>query len=387
MHGWPDGIAHPTTAPCKVSAYLCSPTLAALGTAGVEVEDVEENVEDVEVKKDVEEEDEVKKNEDEEVEWDVNVKVKEDVEEEDGTEYEEDEKEMEDEEEVEDMEVNVKKDVEVEEDVEEDDEEELDKDEEELEDVDAEELEYVDAEELEDTHSAGKAPQPDGDMDSGASPPSSTRCVLGSPPPEPRQPGGTEESPRALVSQLRAELEQWKASSQALAARLAWEERRHRRQEEGSTRRARLLAREAEALRDTNTFLGQALAAAVGAEGLGALAQAQQEARGWQEVAEEQGARLATAQAEVAAVSLHLRECQAALAAAGQTGMPKDADALDEVAAVEEVLRRALEITCGPQESLPEQQAEREPSTATSMAMVWTSPRGPHGDEGLGNHG
>ncbi|KAM9010062.1 RUN and FYVE domain-containing protein 4 [Ara ararauna] len=394
MHGWPDGITHPTTAPCRVPAYLCSPTLAALGTGCVEVEDVEGNVEDVEVKKDVEEEDkvekdeyeevewdvdvkveedveeedgkefeedEVEKDEDEEVEWDVDVKVEEDVEEEDGKECEEDEKEIKDEEEVEDVEVNVKKDVEVEEDVEEDDEEELDKDEEELEDVDAEELE--------DTHSTGKAPQPDGDRDSGTSPPPSTGCMLGSLPPEPRQPGGTEESLRALVSQLRAELGQWKASSRALAARLAREERRHRQLEEGSVQRARLLAREAEALRDTNTFLGQALAAVVGAGGPGALAQAQEEARGWREVAEDQGARLATAQAEVAAVSLHLRECQAALAARGQTDMPKDAGAPDEVAAVEEVLRRALNIACSPQESMPEQQVEGEPSTATSMAM------------------
>ncbi|KAM4669513.1 LOW QUALITY PROTEIN: RUN and FYVE domain-containing protein 4 [Amazona ochrocephala] len=364
MHGWPDGIAHPTTAPCRVPAYPCSPTLAALGTGGVEVEDVEGNVEDVEVKKDVEEEDEVEKDEYEEVEWDVDVKVEEDVEEEDGKEFEEDEKEMKDEEEVEDVnvkKVNVKKDVEVEEDVEEDDEEELDKDEEELEDVDAEELE--------DTHSTGKAPQPDGDRDSSASPPPSTGCILGSLPPQLRQPGGTEESLRALVSQLRAELGQWKASSRALAARLAREQQRHRRLEEGSMQRARLLAHEAEALRDTNTFLGQALAVVVGAGGPGALAQAQEEARGWREVAEDQGARLAAAQAEVAAVSLHLRECQAALAATGQMDMPKDAGTLDEVAAVEEVLQQALEIACGPQESMPEQQAEGQPSTATSMAM------------------
>ncbi|XP_033918377.1 RUN and FYVE domain-containing protein 4 [Melopsittacus undulatus] len=339
MHGWPDGIAHPTTAPCKVPAYPCSPTLAVLGTGGVEVGDVERNVEDVE------EEEEVEKDEEEEVEWD------------DGKEFEEDEKEMEDEEEVE---VNVKKDVEVEEDVEDDDEEESDKDEEELEDMDAEELE--------DTHSTGKAPQPDGDRDSGASPPPpSIGCVMGSP--EPRQPGGTEESLRALVSHLQAELGQWKVSSRALAARLAREEQRHRRQEEGSARRAQLLAREAEALRDTNTFLGQALVAAVGVGGPGALAQAQEEARGWREVAKEQGARLAMAQAELAAVSSHLRECQVALAAAGQTDMPKDAGAPDEVAAVEEVLRQALEIAGGPQDSLPEQQADVEPSTATSMAM------------------
>ncbi|XP_057286250.1 RUN and FYVE domain-containing protein 4 [Pezoporus wallicus] len=335
MHGWPDGIAHFTTAPCKVPAYPCSPTLAALGAGSVEVEDMEGNVEGMERKKDVEEEDEVEKDEDEE--------------------------EVMDEEDVEDVEVNVKKDVEVEEDVEEDDEAELDKDE--------EEMENVDAEELEDTNSAGKAPQSDGNRDSSASPPPSTGCALGSLPPEPRQPGGTEESLWALVSQLRAELEQWKASSQALAMRLAREERRHRRQEEGSARRARLLAREAEALRDTNTFLGQALAAAVGAGGSGALAQAQEEARVWREVAEEQGAQLATAQAEVAAVSSHLRECQAALAAVGQMDMPKDAGAPDEVAAMEEVLQRALEIACGPQESLPEQQAEGEPSTAISMAM------------------
>ncbi|XP_061226161.1 RUN and FYVE domain-containing protein 4 isoform X2 [Neopsephotus bourkii] len=393
MHGWPDGIAHFTTALCKVPVYPCSPTLAALEAGGVEVEDVKGNVEDMEGRKDVEEEDEVEKDEDEEVERDVDVKVEEDVEEEDGKEFEEDEKEMEDEEEVEDMEVNVKKDMEVEEDVEEDDEEELGKDEEEVEEVevnakkdveveedveedgaeefekDEEDLEDVDAEEQEDTQSAGKAPQCDGDRDSGASPPPSTGCVLGSLPPEPRQLGGTEESLWALVSQLRAELEQWKASSRALAARLAREQRRHRRQEEGSARQAQLLAREAEALRDTNTFLGQALAAVVGAGAPGALAQAQEEARVWREVAEEQGAQLAAARAEVAAVSSHLRECQAALAAAAQTDMPKDASASDEVAAVEEVLQWALEIACGPQESLPEQQAEGESRTATSMAM------------------
>uniref|UniRef100_A0A672TGE0 FYVE-type domain-containing protein n=2 Tax=Strigops habroptila TaxID=2489341 RepID=A0A672TGE0_STRHB len=191
----------------------------------------------------------------------------------------------------------------------------------------------------------------------------------GSPPPEPRQPGWTEVSLRALVSQLQTELGQWKASSRALAARLAWEERRHRQQEEGSMRRARLQAHEAEALRDTNTFLGQALAAAVAAGGPGALVRAQEEARGWREVAEERGARLAAALAEVAVVSSRLQECQAALATAGQTDMPEDASAPDEVAAVEEVLRRALEIACGPQESLLEQQAEGEPGTATGMAM------------------
>ncbi|KAM6200721.1 RUN and FYVE domain-containing protein 4 [Sarcoramphus papa] len=322
-HGWPHGIAHPTTAPCEVPAYPCPLALAALQAGVVEVEDMEGEGEDVEVKKDVEKEDE------EEVEK---------------------EEEEEEEEEVEDVEVKK--------DVEEEDEEE-----------DEEEVEDVDVEELEDAHSDGKAPQPNGEGEPGTSPPLSTGCMLGSPPPVPGQPGGTEASLRALVSQLRTELGQHEAKSRALAAWLAREERRHRRREEDSVRQAQLWAREAEALRETNAFLGQALAAAVAAGGPGALARAQEEAQGWREAAEERGARLAEALAEAAALASRLRDCQAALAAAGRTDTLEDAGAPDEVAAVEEVLRQALELARGPQEPLPDPQVEGEPSTATSMAM------------------
>ena len=256
----------------------------------------------------------------------------------------------------------MEKDVEVEEDMEEEDEE---------------EVEDVDVEELEDAHGAGKAPQPNGEGEPGTSPPLGTGCLPGSPPPVPGQPGGTEASLRALVSRLRTELGQREAKSQALAARLAREERRHRRREEDSMRQAQLRAREAEALRETNAFLGQALAAAVAAGGPGALARAQEEAQGWREAAEERGARLAEALAETAALASRLRDCQAA--AAGRTDTLEDAGAPDEVAAVEEVLRRALELARGPQEPLPDPQVEGEPSTATSMAMVRASLRGPHG--------
>ncbi|XP_072731001.1 RUN and FYVE domain-containing protein 4 [Ciconia boyciana] len=330
-HGWPDGIAHPTAAPRGVPAHPCPPALAALRAGGVEVEDVEGDVEDVEVEKDVEEEGE--------------------------EEVEKDEEEDEDEEEVEDVE----EDVEVEKDVEEEDEEELEEDEKEAADVDAEELE--------DARGAGEAPRPGGgDREPGTSPPPGAGCVPGSPPPVPGQPGGTEASLRALVSQLRAELGQREAARQALAARLAREERRHRRREEASARRARLRAHEAEALRETNAFLGRALAAAAAAGGPGALARAQEEARGWREAAAERGARLAGALAEAAALASRLRGCRAALAAAGRPGAPEDAGAPGEAAAVEEVLRRALELARGPQEPPPDSRAQEEPGTAAGMA-------------------
>ncbi|PKU46571.1 run and fyve domain-containing protein 4 [Limosa lapponica baueri] len=241
-----------------------------------------------------------------------NVEVKKAVEE-DEEEMEEDE----DEEEDKDVEVDVEEDVELEKDMEEADEEELEEDEKELEDS-----------------------------------------------------GRTEVSLRALVSRLQAELGQQEAVSRALASRLAREQRRHRRREEASARRAQLRAQEAEALRETNTFLGQALAAAVAAGGLGALAQAQEEAQRWREAAEEQGARLAGALAEVAALASRLQDCQTALAAAaGQTDTVEDNGVSDEVAAVEEVLRRALELACSPQETPLDPQVEGEPNTATSMAM------------------
>lgn len=345
VYGWPDGIAHPIVAPHGVPNHPCPPTLAALRERGVEVKDVEGDVEDVKVKKNVEEEDgeEVEKDEDEE-----------------------------DEEEVENVEVDVE-DVEVEEDVEEEDEEELE---------DKKETENVDGEELEDAHGSGKASQPNGDGEPGTFPLPSTGFLLGSPPPAPEEPDGTQASLQALVSQLQTELGQREAALRALAARLAREQRRHRRREEGSARWAQLRAREAEALRETNAFLGQALAAAVAAGGPGALARAQEEARVWREAAEERGARLAGALAEAAALASRLRDCQAALAAAGRTDALEDAGALDKVAAVEEVLRRALELTCGPQEPPLDPQAEGEPGTATSMAMVWASPRGRQGEAG-----
>lgn len=308
-----------------------------------------------------------------EVEGDVeDVEVKKNVEEEDEEEVEKDEDE-EDEEEVENVEMDVE-DVEVEEDVEEED------DEEELEDE--KETEDVDVEELEDAHGSGKAPQPDGDGEPGTFPLPSMGFLPGSPPPAPEEPDGTQASLQALVSQLQTELGQREAALRALAARLAREQRRHRRQEEGSARWAQQRALEAEALRETNTFLGQALAAAVAAGGPGALARAQEEARVWREAAEERGARLAGALAEAAALASRLRDCQAALAAAGRTDALEDAGALDKVATVEEVLQRALELARGPQEPLLDPQAEGEPGTATSMAMVWASPRGRHGEAG-----
>ncbi|XP_017582774.1 PREDICTED: RUN and FYVE domain-containing protein 4, partial [Corvus brachyrhynchos] len=179
-HGRSDGIAHPTVAPHGAPAHPCPPTLAALQVGSVEMEDIEGDVEDVEVKKDMEEEaeEEVEKDDSEDIE---EVKV-------------------------EDVEVDVEKDME--EDLEEKDEE-LEEDEKEMKDADVEELE--------DAHGTGKALQPDGAGEPGMSPlPTGTRCMLGSRSLVPRQPGGTE----ALVSQLRAKLGQREAAAQALAARL-----------------------------------------------------------------------------------------------------------------------------------------------------------------------
>ncbi|KAM6070567.1 RUN and FYVE domain-containing protein 4 [Chlamydotis macqueenii] len=343
--GWPDDITCPITAPCGVPARPCPLTLAAPQAGGVEVEDVEVEVKDLEV--DVEEDVEVEKG----------------VEEEDEKEVEEEDDEDKDEGEVEDVEVDTEWDVEVdvEENVKEEDEEQLEEDEKEVVDVDVEELE--------DAHGAGKASQPDGYREPGTSPPPSTGCMLGSSPPMPRQPGGTEMALRVLVSQLRAELGQREAASHALAARLAQERRRHRRQEESSARWAQLQAHEAEVLRETNIFLGQALVAAVAAGDPGALAQVQEEARSWREVAEERGIRLAEALAEAAALASRLQDCQAMLVAAGRTDTPDDAGAPDEVATVEEVLQQALELAQGPPEPPSDPQAEGEPGTATGMAM------------------
>lgn len=258
----------------------------------------------------------------------------------------------------------------VEVDVEKDMEEDLEEKDKELEE-DEKDVKYADVEELEDAHGAGKAAQTDGAGGPGTSPlPTGTWCTLGSLSLVPRQPGGTEESLQALVSQLRAELGQREAAAQALAARLERAELQHRRQEEGSARRAQLWAREAEALRETNTFLERALEAALAAGDPGTLARAQEEARRWQEVAEERGTQLARVLAEAAALTSRLQECQEALLAAGRTDMMKDAGTSHEVAAVEEVLRQALELARGPQEPPPAPQAEGEHSTVTSMAMV-----------------
>lgn len=346
-YGWSDGIAHPTVAPHGAAAHPCPPTLAALQAGSVEMEDIEGDVEDVEVKKDIEEKDE------------------EEVEKDDSGDTEEVK--------VEDVEVDVEKDME--EDLEEKDEE-LEEDEKEMKDADVEELE--------DAHGAGKAPQPDGAGEPGMSPlPTGTRCMLGSRSLVPQQLGGTEASLQALVSQLRAELGQREAAAQALAARLARAELRHQRWEERSVQWAQMWAHEAEALRETNTFLERALEAAVAAGDRGALARAQEEARGWQEVAEERGTQLAGVLAEVAALTSRLQECQAALVAAGRTDTLEGAGASNEVAAVEKVLQQALELACGPQESPPDPKADGGPSTVTSMAMVWASPRGSHGGVGV----
>lgn len=342
-HGWSDGTSHPTVALHEPPAHPCPPTWAALQAGSVQVEDIEEEAEDGEMKKDLEEEDE------EEVEEDDSKDTKEVK--------------------VEDVKV---KDVEV--DVEED----LEEKQEELEE-DEKEIKDVDVEELEDARGTGKAAQ------AGMSPLSTgTRCMLGSLSLVSRQPGGTEGSLQVLVSQLRAELGRQEAVAQALAARLAPADRRQRWQEEGSARRAQLWARQEEALRETNNFLQRALEAAVAAGDPGALAWAQKEARRWQEVAEERGTQLARARAEAAVLTSRLQECQEALAAAGRTDVPRDAGSSDELAAVEEVLRQALELARGPQEPPRAQQAEGEPSTVTSMAMVWASPRGSRGGVGFG---
>ncbi|KAM6307137.1 LOW QUALITY PROTEIN: RUN and FYVE domain-containing protein 4 [Aegotheles albertisi] len=325
-HRWPNGIAGPTVAAQGVPAHPCPPALAAPRAGAVEVKE--------EVEKDVEEEDEQELEEDE--------NELEDVEEEDEQELEEDVNELEED-------VN-----------------ELEEDVNELEDVDSEDLEDVDSEELEDTHGAGKAPMLSGDGEPGMSMPPGTGCTPGSPPPVPGQLGGTEASLRALVSRLQAKLGQREAAWRALASQLARERRRHRRREDGSARCAQLQAREAEALRETNAFLERALAVA-GDPGM--LAWVQEEARGWREVAEEQGARLAVVLAEVEVLSSRLQDCQAALVAAGQTDTLEDGSAPDKVAAVEEVLRRALELAHSPLEPPTDPQVEGEPSTAASMAM------------------
>lgn len=167
--------------------------------------------------------------------------------------------------------------------------------------------------------------------------------------------GGMEASLRAQVSQLRAELGR---QEEAWRARLEREERQHRQKEERSARQLQLWAHEAEALRDTNAFLSRTLAEAAG--GPGGLAQAQEEVRRWQEVAEERAARLDEAMAEAAVLTSCLQECQAAMQARGQTDTPA------QMAALEEVLRRALELSRGP---LMDSQEEGEPSTAAGMAM------------------
>ncbi|XP_054029422.1 RUN and FYVE domain-containing protein 4 [Dryobates pubescens] len=321
-HGCPGGINHPNTAPHGVPAHLCPPTLAALWVESAEVEDVERDVEDVKGKKDMEEKDEEK--------------------------VEKDQKENEEEEEVE-----------VEEDMEEKDEEELQEDEKDLKDV----------EELEDAHSTGKALQIYGDGEPGMSPPLSTGCMPGSPPPVCRQLSGTEASLQVLVSQLQTKLRQQEEALQALAAQLAQEKHWNQHQEESSAQQAQLQAREAEALRETNIFLEQALAEAVAAGEPGALAQAQEEAQAWQKLAEERGAQLAGALAKVAALTSRLWDCQAALAAAGQTDTLDDTSALHEVGTIENVLQQALELARGPQEPPVDHQAEGKHGTVTSMAM------------------
>lgn len=175
---------------------------------------------------------------------------------------------------------------------------------------------------------------------------------------------GMEASLRAQVSQLRAELGR---QEEAWRAQLEREERQHRQKEERSARQVRLWAHEAEALRDTNAFLSRTLAEAAG--GPGGLAQAQEEARRWQEVAEERAAQLDEAMAEVAVLTSRLQECQAAMQARGQTDAPA------QMAALEEVLRRALELSRDP---LMDNQEEGDPSTAAGMAMVRASHGVPH---------
>ncbi|XP_010138768.1 PREDICTED: troponin T, fast skeletal muscle-like, partial [Buceros rhinoceros silvestris] len=266
------------------------------------------------------------------------------------------------EEEVEDVEVevDVKEYEEVEEDVEEEDEEQLEEDEKEMEDVDVEELK--------DEH-GGKAPQHDSDGELDTPPLTGMRYTPGAPSQVPRQLGGMEASLQVLVSQLRTELGQQEAASRALAAQLAQEKRRHQHWEEDSAQWVQLQAREAEALRETNTFLEQALAAAVAAGDLGVLARAQEEAQSWQKAAEERDAQLARALAEAAALSSRLQDCQVALTAAGQMDALEDAGVPEEVAAVKEVLQRALEIARDSQDPSPGPQAEGELGTAVGMAM------------------
>uniref|UniRef100_G1NGC2 RUN and FYVE domain-containing protein 4 n=1 Tax=Meleagris gallopavo TaxID=9103 RepID=G1NGC2_MELGA len=130
-----------------------------------------------------------------------------------------------------------------------------------------------------------------------------------------------EASLRAQVSQLRAELGR---QEEAWRAQLEREERQHRQKEERSAQ------------------------------------QAQEEARRWQEVAEERAARLDEAMAEVAVLTSRLQECQAAMQARGQTDAPA------QMAALEEVLRRALELSRGP---LMDNQKEGDLSTVAGMAM------------------
>ncbi|KAJ7396492.1 RUN and FYVE domain containing 4 [Pitangus sulphuratus] len=330
-HKWPDGIAYPIAAPCGTSAHPFPHTLSALRAGDVEVESMEGGVENTEVKKNMKEEDE------EEVEKDEDK----------------------DTEEVEDVKVDVEEDME--EDLEKKDEEKLEEDEKKMEDVDVEELKNA--------YGSGKSPQPDGARELGTTPLAGMRCMLSSPSVVPKQPGGMEASLQALVSQLRAQLGQKEVAVQALAAQLAQAELRHQQQEEGSAQRARLWAQEAEALRETNAFLEQSLEMVVAAGCPGALAQAQEEARSWQEVAEERGTQLAKVMAEAAALTSRLRECQEAVVAAGQADILGHAGALNEVATVEEVLRQALELACGPQEPPLDPQAEGKHSTAASMAM------------------
>ncbi|XP_053926092.1 RUN and FYVE domain-containing protein 4 isoform X2 [Cuculus canorus] len=310
-HGWPNSIDRPTMAPHRVLAHSYPPALAARWVRGVEVEDVE----DVEMKKHMEDEDRT--------EVEENVEVEKDVEEEDEEDLEQDEKEMED----------------------------------------------VEFEELKDAHGTGKTTQQNGDEEPSTSLPHGTGCVLGSSPLVPGQPCRTEASLWALVSRLQAELEEQEAASRALAARLAREEQRHRQQEESSAQWAQLRAQEAEALRETNAFLERTLAEVVAAGNPGMLARAQEEAQSWREVAEERGAQLAEALAEAEALASRLQDCQAALAAAGQMDMLEGASAPNEAAAVEEVLRQALELARFPQEPLLDPEAEGELSTATGMAM------------------
>ncbi|XP_027735861.1 RUN and FYVE domain-containing protein 4 [Empidonax traillii] len=324
-----------TSWPMFSECHLVSPAplpFTSLKVAGnVKVENMEGGVENTEVKKDMKGEDE------EEVEKDKDK----------------------DPEEVEDVNVDVEEDME--EDLEEKVEEKLEEDEKKMEDVDVEELK--------DAYGSGKSPQPDGAREPGTTPLTGMRCMLSSPSLVPKQPGGMEASLQALVSQLRAQLGQKEVAVQTLAAQLAQTELRHQQQEEGSAQRARLWAQEAEALRETNTFLERALEMVVAAGCQGALAQAQEEARGWQEVAEERGTQLTKVMAEVAALTSRLRECQEAVVAAGQTDILGHAGALNEEATVEEVLRQALELACGPQEPPLDPQAEGKHSTAASMAM------------------